>query len=93
MKIFKYKIELLGQQKISMPVDAKIINLDCVDGKAFLYAIVDEHSNLFEERRIKHYGTGHPMLTMPGSVDKYIGTYKTNGNSLVWHVFEEIKIV
>ena len=40
-KIFKYEMSIKEKQEIELPINAKIIRVDDVDGKLFLWAIVE----------------------------------------------------
>ncbi len=40
-KIFKYEMSIKEKQEIELPINAEIIRVDDVDGKFFLWAIVE----------------------------------------------------
>ena len=72
--IFKYSIPCLEKFKVTLPAGATIIRGDDVDGKFWLWAIVDTEAQP-EERAIECYKTGQPILT---PVDRlaYLGCCK-----------------
>lgn len=67
------------KQEIELPVDAEIIRVDDVDGKFFLWAIVEppkeDEEPETELRFIEFYKTGQPIET-PTENLKYIGFCK-----------------
>lgn len=60
--IYKYELSIKEKQVIELPVDAKIIRVDDVDGKFFLWAIVkpstEDEEIQTEERFLEFYKTG-----------------------------------
>jgi hypothetical protein len=79
-KIFKYEMSIKEKQEIELPINAEIIRVDDVDGKFFLWAIVDiqlegEPEVEFETRHLEFYKTGQPIETETKDL-KYIGLCK-----------------
>lgn len=78
-KIFKYEISIKEKQEIELPINAEIIRVDDVDGKFFLWAIVEpqkeDEQQETEVRFIELYKTGQPIET-PTENLKYIGFCK-----------------
>jgi len=71
-KIFKYELAIQEKQEIVLPIGAKIIRVDDVEGKFWLWAIVDVPDPNFEEteedidteiRYIEFYKTGQEIKT------------------------------
>lgn len=65
-KIFKYELAIKEKQQIQLPVDSQIIRVDDVDGKFYLWAIVEapEYENQeieTETRFLEYYKTGQPI--------------------------------
>lgn len=64
-KIFKYEMSIKEKQELELPVGAKIIRVDDVDGKFFLWAIVEppiENEEIETETRfLEFYKTGQPI--------------------------------
>lgn len=56
-KIFKYQLAILEKQVIQLPKDAKILRVDDVEGKIYLWAIVEVGAQL-ENRYLACYKTG-----------------------------------
>lgn len=87
-KIFKYLLQLTdGIQAITMPYNAKVLNVQSQNGIIALWAEVYDDNSLTSESD-KHfviYGTGHGMPDNPGS---YIGTVQLG--MFVWHIYEVV---
>ena len=93
-KIFKYEMSIKEKQEIELPINAKIIRVDDVDGKFFLWAIVEspkeDQKNDTEVRFFEFYKTGQEILT-PTKNLKYIGFCKLFiMQELGLYVFENI---
>lgn len=91
MKIFKYELGVLEKQILELPKDAKIIRVDSVNGKLFLWAMVDE--SLIEQitkRKIEMYKTGQ-LMDNKGESLTYLGFCGLIvGDELGLYVFERI---
>lgn len=86
--IFKYPLEITDEQTIEMPVNARILTVKTQGNQICLWALVTPDHTL-EKRKIRIYGTGHPV-DMENII--YIGTTMTEGENFVWHVFEVISV-
>lgn len=84
--IYKYKLKTIDIQTINLPEGAKILTVQTQNGEPCLWAEV-ESDNPSSPRTIATHGTGH---TIPKETGRYIATYKMAGDSLVFHVFEQI---
>lgn len=64
-KIFKYEMSIKEKQELELPIGAKIIRVDDVDGKFFLWAIVnapiEDEEIETEIRFLEFYKTGQPI--------------------------------
>ena len=93
-KIFKYELSIKEKQCIKLPIDSDIIRVDDVDGKFYIWAIVNV-SNESEEietenRYFEFYKTGQEILT-PLENLKYLGFCKLFiMQELGLYVFENI---
>ena len=85
--IWKFELEIADKQTIEMPVNAEILTVQTQNEIPCLWALVDPDDPK-EDRVIKIFGTGHPIVYDAGVDRKYIGTYQLRGGSLVFHVFE-----
>jgi hypothetical protein len=85
MRIWKYALNVIDQQCITMPRNAKILTVQMQDDICCLWALVDETAKFTEHRNIAIYGTGNPMPDNPGT---YIATFQMHGGALVFHAFE-----
>lgn len=93
-KIFKYEMSIKEKQEIELPINSEIIRVDDVDGKFFLWAIVEppkeDEEQETEVRFIEFYKTGQPIET-PTENLKYIGFCKLFiMQELGLYVFENI---
>ena len=93
-KIFKYELSIKEKQEIELPINATIIRVDDVDGKFFLWAIVDvpcEGEEIETETRfLEFYKTGQPIDTQIENLE-YIGFCKLFiMQELGLYVFENI---
>lgn len=66
-KIFKYELSIKEKQEIELPINAEIIRVDDVDGKFFLWAIVqppkEDEEPETESRYLEFYKTGQEIKT------------------------------
>ena len=75
-KIFKYEMSIKEKQEIELPINAEIIRVDDLDGRFFLWAIVNpEEDTETETRYLEFYKTGQPIETETKDL-KYIGFCK-----------------
>lgn len=85
-RIFKYQLEIIGSQKIDMPIGSQILSAKEQGGQLCVWALVD-FRNTNKPKEIMIVGTGN-------EIDFAIGYYGMNfvdtvvmSNGLVWHVF------
>lgn len=94
-KIFKYEMGVKEKQELELPIGSRIIRVDDVDGKFFLWAIVnapteDDEEIETETRYLEFYKTGQTIGNDIGLV--YIGFCKLFiGQELGLYVFERVK--
>jgi hypothetical protein len=86
MKIYKYPIEIVDFQKVTLPLNAKILTAQMQGRTLCLWAQVEERNTSTEERSIEVFGTGHPMSQTLNR--KYINSVQMADGAFVWHVFE-----
>lgn len=83
-KVFKFPLEMSDEQKVLMPVGAKVLTVQMQNGKPCLWAECNPDAECVY-RTFLVRGTGHPI----DEIEKeYIGTIQLYGGSLVLHVFE-----
>lgn len=85
--IYKYRLPFMEKSFIDMPMGAKVIRIDGIDGALWVWAIVDTDFPL-ERRNFELYKTGGEM---PADIDRY--TYLGCGAifvqmELMMYVFE-----
>lgn len=85
MTIWKYDLEITDEQKIKMPLKAKVLCVQIQNGLPKIWIKVNPE-NEKEERTFLTVGTGHIMLKNDMQYDEYIGTYQFK--ELVFHLFE-----
>lgn len=82
--IWKFELETEDEQTLSVPFDAKTLDVQVQKGKPCLWARV--RSDLPKrDVTILTRGTGHPMT---GDEGDYLGTYQLDDRALVFHVFK-----
>ncbi|REC56978.1 hypothetical protein DRF62_02130 [Chryseobacterium piscium] len=82
--IYKYELQTIEQQTISMPVGSEILKLDLQFGIPCIWVKVDTNSEL-GDRNFFTVGTGNYLHD--GDLD-FIGTYQLLDGNFVYHVFE-----
>ncbi len=87
MKIYKYPLKVTDEQTVRLPVDSEILCTQIQHGAPYIWALVNEESQLTEERTFITHGTGHQCSQKIGA---YLGTYQLEGGAFVGHVFEKI---
>lgn len=85
MRIFKWTLAIKNEQTIELPLGSKILSVQMQGDSPRLWALVDEHQERKQSRRIAVYGTGHHLPDDPG---EYLGTFQVYGGELVFHAFE-----
>ena len=85
MRIWKYQLNVIDEQQLFLPADAKILTVQTQRGTPCLWALVNEENTAKELRKIAIYGTGNPIPDDPG---EYIATFQMHNGDLVFHVFE-----
>lgn len=83
--VWKYELSLRQEQRIEMPVGAKILHVAEQHGILCLWALVAPGANRVN-RRLMIAGTGH--LTVPQDEWTHVGTALCDGGEFVWHVFD-----
>lgn len=81
--VYKYQIEVVDEQEIEMPEDAKLLTAQMQGEMLCVWALVDNQLPT-AKRKILVRGTGHDAH----GVGTYISTFQMRGGALVFHVFE-----
>ena len=82
--VYKYPLEIIDFQKVTLPVGSKLLCVKMQDGKPHLWALVNPDETRMETVNIRCAGTG---TWISGEVD-YIGTILTFAEQLVLHFFK-----
>jgi len=85
--IWKFGLDIIDVQTVSMPEGAKILSVQAQNGMPYLWAEVDVEATP-KDRTIEIFGTGHPMRCDMGVSREYIETFQIRGGQLVFHVYE-----
>lgn len=91
--IYKYEIGVLEKQEIELPKGAIIVRCEDVDGRFYLWAIVNTDKDWPKEKRyLEGYKTGAIFTSAPEDL-KYLGVCKIYVQmELALYYFERINI-
>lgn len=90
--IWKYPLLIMDSQTVTVTEGAEFLSVIEQYGNPTLYALVDPASPL-ESTEVLIRGTGQQIDEALLVSHVFIGTLKTFGGSLVWHIFVERKNV
>ena len=85
MRVYKYALDLMGDQPVAMPRGARVLHVDVQGDQVCLWALVDPTAPV-ESRHFSVVPTGARLLRSDAT---YIGTVLLDGGALVLHVFED----
>lgn len=85
-QIWKYPLYVQDVQTVEMPDEADILTIQVQGDAPYIWAMVNPDAPL-NPRKIRIYGTGHPVDPNL-SAERYIGTFQLKNGSLVLHVFD-----
>lgn len=90
LKVFKYPLDILDEQKINLPKGAECLSIQEQHDQFCLWALVDPDEQMVERRAIYCIGTGNPVydIDLMKQTD-FISTTLYRNGSLVWHWFVE----
>jgi hypothetical protein len=84
--IYKYPLDIVPVQHLTLPVGANILCVQEQYQKAWIWAIVDPEA-VTTTRTVNIIGTGHAAYNIDG--DNYVGTVQLAQQALIWHIFIE----
>ena len=84
-KIWKFEIHADDLFTITLPKGAKPLSVQEQNGQAQLWCLCDPKETVYEDRKFRLAGTGHPITEE--NLD-FIGTFQLLGGRLVLHLFE-----
>lgn len=87
--IHKYPFTIQDTFYKMMPVNAKILKIDCQKGIPMMWVLHSINAEINEARYFRVYGTGHEITNIERLT--HIGTFQMHNGDLVWHVFEEVE--
>lgn len=87
MRIHKYKLDFLDRQEVELPLGAQVLSVQLQDGKACLWAMIDEFVSETDTLVLRMFHTGEPAERC----SRHLATlqHEVNGEPWVVHVFEE----
>lgn len=84
-KIYKYPLNLVEHQFISLPVGAKPLAVKMQREDVCLWALIDAENEM-ETKSVYIFGTGNPIEEDLTDAT-YLGTVLMAQDAFVWHVF------
>lgn len=89
-KIFKYELNIVDIQNVSMPNGAKVISAHMQNEKICIWTLVDETASK-KEKLIAIIGTGHKIIIPINDFEFYFVGTVVFSNLLTFHVFANNK--
>jgi hypothetical protein len=83
--VWKYELSSDDYLSIDLPICSKPLSVQEQYGVPQLWILVDPNENVFETRKFRFCGTGHPIKE---SNIEFIGTFQLYQGSFVGHLFE-----
>lgn len=83
--IHKFQFDITDDVTITMPEDAKILNVETQNGIPTLWALVNT-DRVFKDHGFKLFGTGHEILDKWNTID-HVATFQVG--PFVWHMFRK----
>lgn len=83
--VYKYTLEMRGEQIRNLPVGAKILSVQMQNGALCLWAHVDLSRRSKQAHRIAIVGTGNPAPDITKAT--HLGTVQMHNGAKVFHVF------
>lgn len=87
--IWKYPLKITDYQLVDMPVYAEILSVHNQNDIPCIWALVNPEEET-EPRHFEIFGTGNPISVDMGIERRFIGTFFSYDDELVWHLFERI---
>ena len=83
--VWKYTLNTEDNLEIDLPVGSKILSVQEQFGEPQMWVLVNPDNPVYETRKFRLAGTGHPIKESDIS---FIGTFQLYGGSFVGHLFE-----
>jgi hypothetical protein len=84
MRVYKYTLGIEDEQKVRMPIGAKVLSVQMQDDVLCVWALVNPDAGR-EYRRFFIHGTGH-VVRYPDEA-LFVGTVHLPEHGLVFHIF------
>lgn len=85
--IWKYTLAIGDRNEVVMPDGGRILCVKTQRDWPCIWVLVDPYATK-RPRVLRIYGTGH-VVTDEERL-RYLGTFLSDGDTFVWHVFEEV---
>jgi hypothetical protein len=85
--IHKYPFTIEDKFYRMLPVNSKIIHVDCQRGIPMMWVLHTTNTEVVETRFFRIYGTGHEIENVERLT--HIATFQMHNGDLIWHLFEE----
>jgi len=83
-RIWKFELKVVDEQKIEIPLPAKILSVQANCGKPCIWAVVDPDAN-WTTRTIYIHRTGQHLEDPNDKI--FLGTFQLDDGQFVGHVF------
>lgn len=84
--VYKYPLVIDDYQKVTIPINAKLLCIKEQNGKLCLWALINKEETYTEQITIRCAGTGHPIKENV----EYIDSVMMMDGNLVFHFFKVI---
>lgn len=92
-KIYKYSVDIIGEQVITLPKGSEILTIQTQIDEPKMWVLVDPKETEKEEVVLETLGTGENIPdTENGTERKYLASYQIRGGGLVFHVFQKVSL-
>jgi len=83
--VWKYTLGAEDYIDVDLPMGATVLSVQEQMGQPQMWVLVDESNPVYEQRRFRLAGTGHPIND---ENIKFVGTFQLYGGSFIGHLFE-----
>lgn len=84
-KVFKYELQIEDYQTLQLPWDSQILTVKAIDGRLFIWCLVDPDETRKVNCEFRLAGTGHTIAGYEAEHSTYVGTFFLP--KLVFHLF------
>ena len=84
-RIYKYEIEIIDEQILTLPKDSKILSIINQHEKVYIYVDVDSYTQQTEDYYVQLYGTGYHIRHDDSYI--FLGTISLKEGDFILHAF------